>query len=73
VLPVGFLSHGTLGCIVVIATSDTFRYIPILIGQRREGPSFGMQDAVVTLVMIGLGISIEWIRWRLGFGTAFED
>jgi O-antigen/teichoic acid export membrane protein len=63
---------GLLGGVTVVALADLFRYIPILIGQKRERFSFGMQDLILTaavLFMIGL---FEWIRWVSGFGTSFD-
>ena len=49
-LPLGFNEYGTLGAVVVISLSDWSRYIPILLGQKRERFSFGLQDLVITLV-----------------------
>ena len=63
---------GVLGAIVIISLSELARYIPILIGQRREIFSFGRQDLMMTLVMFGLIGIFEWIRWRLGFGTSID-
>src|SRR5262249_35762465 len=43
-LPLSFNAFGLLGSIVVVALGDMWRYIPILIGQKRENFSFGLQD-----------------------------
>jgi O-antigen/teichoic acid export membrane protein len=71
-LPIGFLNQGARGCVIVVAAADLCRYIPIFIGQRREKFSFGMQDAVLTVVMVGLLAVWEWLRWSWGFGTSFD-
>lgn len=71
-LPIGFVHFGTLGAIVVVATSDLWRYIPILVGQIREHFSFAGQDLIATFFMFCLVCLGEWLRWRLGFGTSFD-
>lgn len=70
--PIGFARFGTLGAIAVIAISDLWRYLPILVGQSRERFSFPAQDLVTTLVMFALVGLCEWLRWTLGFGTSFD-
>lgn len=72
-LPVMVQNFGLLGGVAVVALADLCRYFPILIGQRRERFSFGMQDVLLTsavLLMIGL---LEWLRWAAGFGTSFDN
>jgi O-antigen/teichoic acid export membrane protein len=72
-LPLGVKSYGLLGGITVVVLADLCRYIPVLIGQRRERFSFGMQDLLITfagIAMIGLW---EWLRWISGFGTSFDS
>ena len=57
---------------MVVAFADLCRYVPILVGQRRERFSFGMQDLLLTsaaFLMIGL---FEWLRWTAGYGTSFD-
>jgi O-antigen/teichoic acid export membrane protein len=71
-LPIGFAQFGALGVIVVVATSDLWRYVPTLAGQIRERFSFAGQDLVATLVMLGLVGLCEWLRWSFGFGTSFD-
>ena len=68
-LPLSFSTYGALGCVVAIATGDIFRYVPVLVGQRRESLSFGLQDGLATFLMVGTLCGIEWARWRLGFRT----
>lgn len=72
-LPLSVTNFGLFGGIVVVLSSDLFRYFPILLGQRREHFSFGVQDLSVTLasfLLIGL---LEWLRWLCGFGYSFES
>ena len=71
-LPLAFVNFGVLGAIVIVATSDLWRYVPTLIGQRREGFSFAGQDFAATLAMFGCVGLFEWLRWSLGFGTSFD-
>lgn len=71
-LPIMVKGFGLLGGVTVVALADLCRYVPILIGQRRERFSFGMQDLLLTLavfLMVGL---LEWLRWAAGFGTSFD-
>lgn len=70
--PIGFAYSSVLGVIVVVATGDVCRYVPMLIGQVRERFSFIRQDLLATLVMLGLVALGEWLRWRLGFGTSLN-
>ncbi len=66
-------NYGFMGCVIVIALSDLCRYLPTLIGQKRERFWFGSQDFFVTVevfLLIGL---LEWLRWVLGFGTSFDS
>jgi O-antigen/teichoic acid export membrane protein len=72
-LPLSVAAGGLLGGVLVVALVDLPRYVPILIGQRRERLSYGMQDLQITIamfVMIGL---LEFLRWKLGFGTSFDS
>jgi O-antigen/teichoic acid export membrane protein len=71
-LPIGFATFGVLGAIIVVATSDLCRYIQIFIGQSREDFSFGMQDSAATVVMFGLIVFWEWLRWSFGLGISFN-
>jgi O-antigen/teichoic acid export membrane protein len=72
-LPVALSTHGIVGCIFVIAAADMFRYVSILVGQLRERFSFGLQDLLVTLMVLALVTLLEWVRRALGFGTSFDD
>ena len=72
-LPVSYAWHGFFGVILVVAVSDLFRYIPILIGQIRNRFSFGMQDLLMTVVMFGLFGFFVWLRWSLGLGFAMSN
>ena len=71
-IPIGVVTYGIIGAVVVVLTSDVWRYVPILIGQHRERFSFGKQDAIITVgffVIVAFG---EWLRWSMGFGTSFS-
>lgn len=71
-IPVGLHLHGLLGAILALALSDVCRYFPILFGQRREHMSFRGQDLVLTGLLLVLLAALSWVRWQLGFGTAFD-
>lgn len=72
-LPVMVGFFGILGGVIVVALADLVRYIPILIGQRREQFSFGGQDFLLTLAVLVLIGLAEWLRWTLGLGTSFDS
>jgi O-antigen/teichoic acid export membrane protein len=71
-LPLVFAAYGSRGSVLVIAASDIFRYVPIALGQRREHFSFGYQDLIATLFMLGSMGLLEWLRWTWGLGTSFD-
>ena len=71
-LPIGFAKFGLLGVVVVVATSDLWRYVPILIGQIRARFSYAGQDFVATLALFGFLGLFELLRWSIGFGTSFD-
>jgi O-antigen/teichoic acid export membrane protein len=71
-LPSMVASFGILGGVVVVALADLARYVPILIGQRREQFSFGRQDLLLTLLVLLLIGLMESLRWSAGFGTSFD-
>ena len=70
-LPMSFNFYGLIGCILVVILADLVRYIPIFVGQRREGFAFGAQDLSFTLAVFSLIGLWEWVRWASGFGTSF--
>lgn len=72
-LMISIPTYGLLGGVIVIASADLCRYVPILVGQRRERFSFGVQDFFVTLAMfclIGLWV---WLRALAGFGISLDS
>jgi len=71
-LPLSFTAYGILGSLVVIATSDVFRYFAILAGQRLQRVSFGLYDGMVTAVMLCSFVLFEWLRCWWGFGTSLD-
>ena len=72
-LPLGVAGFGLLGGILVIAFCDLVRYFPLLIGQKREHFSFGLQDALVTVAVFLLIWLWQWLRFISGFGTSFDS
>ena len=72
-LPLAFMKYGIAGAIVLVVISEISRYIPILVGQAREGFSFVKQDLAMTSLMLALVGLWEWLRWVSGFGTSFES
>jgi hypothetical protein len=71
-IPLALKTTGLLGTILVVAFSDFCRYIPVLIGQRRERLSFFLQDVAVTLFLLVLLGAFILLRWQAGFGTPFD-
>ena len=67
-VPFGYQQYGALGVVVVVAISDNFRYIPILVGQVRERLSFASQDLFITAAAIGMVLIWALLRWTIGFG-----
>lgn len=72
-LPAGFYLFGIFGAVVVIATSDLFRYIPISVGQSRLSISFRLQDLAATLSLAGLFGIWMILRWWFQLGTPFGE
>ncbi len=72
-LPLAFHQIGILGVSVVIALSDSGRYLAIAFGQWREEFSFFRQDAVATLIFLAAVAAVSWLRFQAGFGTAFDN
>jgi len=72
-LPLGVKSFGLIGGIFVVGLADLPRYIPILIGQRSQNFSFGMQDLFATAGVCVLVVFWGTLRWAAGFGTSFEN
>jgi O-antigen/teichoic acid export membrane protein len=69
-LPLIFIALGIVGAVIFVAISEVLRYVPLLIGQRRERFSFLMQDLGTTFFMFGLVGLLECVRSVLGFGGA---
>jgi O-antigen/teichoic acid export membrane protein len=72
-LSVGVRLYGLLLGVIVVAVADVFRYMPILVGQKRERFSFALQDLLFTLALFLLAGFWEWLRWVSGFGTSFAS
>lgn len=71
-LPLSVNFYGFVSAVFIIAWADLPRYVPILVGQRRERFSFAGQDLAITLAAFGMVAMLEWLRWILGFGTSFD-
>ena len=71
-LTVGVSRFGILGGVVVVAAADIWRYFPLLVGQVREQFSFARQDLLTTVIVFGLIVLWEWLRWTAGFHTSFS-
>jgi O-antigen/teichoic acid export membrane protein len=67
-LPLTFIAFGFGGAVIFVAISEVLRYVPLLIGQRRERFSFVTQDFGTTFLMFGLVGLLECVRSVLGFG-----
>jgi O-antigen/teichoic acid export membrane protein len=71
-IPTCVVTYGVAGVIIVLLLSDVWRYIPILVGQRREKFSFARQDILITCAFFCLIAGGEWLRWSMGFQTSFD-
>jgi O-antigen/teichoic acid export membrane protein len=71
-LPLSVARYGLFGGILAGVLGELCRYVPVLIGQRREHFSFGRQDLLATVTVFLLIILFEWLRSLLGFGTSFD-
>jgi O-antigen/teichoic acid export membrane protein len=67
-VPLAFVNYGAFGVVMVVAISDFWRYIPVLIGQVKERISFGTQDFFVTFAGIAMLVVWELIRFLMGLG-----
>lgn len=73
VLPLAYRAFGILGAVLAIAFSEVGRYCVFAAAQRRERLSFFGQDVSATIVFLGIVFGLSWIRFSMGFGTAFDD
>ncbi|MDO9383495.1 MAG: oligosaccharide flippase family protein [Hyphomicrobiaceae bacterium] len=71
-LPLAVKWLGIFGAVVVVATSDILRYLPLVIGQMRERFAFRTQDLLLSAFMLALLCLWTAVRWAMGFGTAFD-
>jgi O-antigen/teichoic acid export membrane protein len=65
-LPVGVGLYGTVGAVIVVAIADLFRYIPVCVGQVREGTSFLAQELAMTCLLLCTFGLIFLLRSSLG-------
>jgi O-antigen/teichoic acid export membrane protein len=71
-LPLSANAYGLIGGVMVVALADLGRYAPMLVGQRRERFSFGLQDLLLTGVVFAVFGLLEWLRWAAGLATSFD-
>lgn len=71
-IPIGLQMAGLSGAILAVAVSDSFRYLPVLLGQSREQVSFFRQDLAVSLFMFTLLGLFMLLRAWAGYGTALD-
>lgn len=71
-LPLSFHASGLFGAVCLIAASDIFRYVPLLLGQKRERFSFFIQDVLLTILLLGLVGFWLLLRHWLGLGLPFD-
>lgn len=65
-LPVAAHFYGITGAVVVIASAEMIRYVPLWWAQKREHLSFARQDAAMTLVMLGMTVGFREMLWLVG-------
>lgn len=65
-LPIAVNFYGIGGAVVVIASAELIRYVPLWVAQRREGLSFARQDLAMTLVMLGLAVLFREALYGVG-------
>lgn len=70
-LPIAMSRFSIAGAVVVIATSDAVKYIPLWRAQKREHLSFARHDVVLTLMMFGMVVVWRMLLWSVGIGTGF--
>jgi O-antigen/teichoic acid export membrane protein len=72
-LPLGIEAYGLMGGVFVVVLSELFRYFPMVYGLKKESFSFFRQDLLLTASAFLLILALNYIRWRLGFGTSFDS
>ncbi|WP_277981110.1 oligosaccharide flippase family protein [Sphingomonas phyllosphaerae] len=65
-LPLAVNFYGISGAVLVIASAELVRYVPLWVAQRREGLSFARQDLAMTLVMLGLAVLFREALYGVG-------
>jgi O-antigen/teichoic acid export membrane protein len=71
-LPLGIKLYGFVGAIAIIVAAELFRYVPMLIGLKRERFSFRRQDFFITLAVFSFIFLLNLLRATMGFGTSFD-
>lgn len=70
--PLSFGFLGIVGVAAVIGLGDLLRYPAIFAGQLKERFSFGIQDLLLTIVLIVFVGCWQFLRWNAGLGTSFD-
>lgn len=65
-LPLGVSNFGLAGAVVVMASAELVRYVPLLWGQQRQNIAFFSQDLLITLAMCAMVLIWRAIFWQLG-------
>lgn len=65
-LPIAVSFHGIAGAVVVMASAEVIRYVPLWWAQKREHLSFARQDAAMTVVMLCFAVGFREILWLIG-------
>ncbi len=65
-LPIAIGNYGVAGAVVVIASSDFVRYMPLLHSQKVEHISFLKQDIVITIAMFVMVVIWRTLFWIVG-------
>lgn len=67
-IPLGFISYGIAGAVIMVALNDIPYYVAIVFGVSRHGLSSFRQDIVVTLALFAMIAILLYGRWLLGLG-----
>lgn len=68
-LPLALGSYGMIGAVTVIMLSELVRYVPVVIGARREHFGFVFQDLAATVMMLMTIGVLDVVRWTLDIST----
>jgi O-antigen/teichoic acid export membrane protein len=72
-LPIAIGGYGVAGAVVVIASSDFIRYLPLMHSQKVEHISFLKQDILITIAMFGMVVIWRTLFWLVGISGNVES